>query len=377
MAIKHNFNSSKSDGADATLVKASDWNANHTIDAGTITLAQLVNATATQRLIGRNTGGGGAWEEVTASQMLDWVSNTNGVLLTRSGGTWGAAANIGIDNGDLQLVENASPVAPASGRSKVFGKSNAGRQMPAFIGPTGFAALLQPFLGTKSFQLMAPVAGSSTLQALGVSPSNTGTLTARALSTTNLATGTRRVGLVSAAGAGSVAGTRAAAVALWRGNATNAGGFHIVWRFMISDAALVATANMFVGIQTSGAPTDVAPSTLANSIGVGVDNGDTVLQLYASGAAAQARTSLGANFPANTVSTDLYELSLFAAPNAADVKYELLRVNTGDRATGTISAGANLPASTQLLCPQAWRSNGGTATAVAIDIGGMYLESDT
>jgi hypothetical protein len=52
-------------------------------------------------VIGRNTAGAGDPEEVTASQLFDWVSNTNGVLLTRTGGTWGAAANVTIDNGDL------------------------------------------------------------------------------------------------------------------------------------------------------------------------------------------------------------------------------------------------------------------------------------
>ena len=90
MAVKHAFTSAKADGADATLVRPSDWNANHTIDNDTITYAMIQNITATQRLLGRNTAGAGDTEEVTASQLLDWVSTTRGVLLYRGAATWAA-----------------------------------------------------------------------------------------------------------------------------------------------------------------------------------------------------------------------------------------------------------------------------------------------
>ena len=94
MGITHAFASAKADGGDATLVKPSDWNAAHVIGAATITLAMLANISATQRLIGRNSAGAGVPEEVTASQLFDWVSNTNGVLLTRTAGVWAALANV-------------------------------------------------------------------------------------------------------------------------------------------------------------------------------------------------------------------------------------------------------------------------------------------
>jgi hypothetical protein len=54
-----------------------------------VTFPKLVAATATQRLIGRNTAAAGNFEEVTLSQLLDWVgSAANGDLLYRSGGVW-------------------------------------------------------------------------------------------------------------------------------------------------------------------------------------------------------------------------------------------------------------------------------------------------
>jgi hypothetical protein len=41
VAIKHPFVSGIADSADPTEVRPSDWNANHTIDAGTIGTAEL------------------------------------------------------------------------------------------------------------------------------------------------------------------------------------------------------------------------------------------------------------------------------------------------------------------------------------------------
>lgn len=377
MAVKHAFNNPKADGADATIARPSDWNAAHTIDPATITLAMNVNVSATQRVIGRNTAGAGVQEEVTASQLLDWASNTNGVLLTRTAGTWGALANVTTDNGDLQFAENASPVAPAAGKSKVFGSSHGGRQMPAFMGAVGAKSFAQPLVGNRHIAQVITAPATASFSQLGLSLTNVG-ITARGITSTNLFTGTRRAAIVSAAGAGSVASSRHGAALLWRGNAAGAGGFHFICRFGISDAVIVATANMFVGVQANtAAPTDVDPASLANLLGVGCTSGDTVLQLYAADATPRARTSLGANFPVNTINTDLYELALFCPPNGSDVRYQVTRLNTGDVATGTISAAANLPLGATTLTYNVYRSNGGTAAAVGLDIGTMYLESDS
>lgn len=43
---------------------------------------------ATQRVIAKNSGGSGAAEEVTISQILDWIGNTRGSLLVRRASTW-------------------------------------------------------------------------------------------------------------------------------------------------------------------------------------------------------------------------------------------------------------------------------------------------
>ncbi len=79
VAITHNFVSAKGDGTDATLLQPSYWNANH-----------VITFAATQKVAGRNTAGGGAAEEVSTSQLLDWLGTTRGSVLYRGASTWGA-----------------------------------------------------------------------------------------------------------------------------------------------------------------------------------------------------------------------------------------------------------------------------------------------
>ncbi len=58
--------------------------------------ASAITFTNTQRVLGRNTAGGGSGEEVTASQLLDWVGGTNGQILVRTGGTWAGTKNLTV-----------------------------------------------------------------------------------------------------------------------------------------------------------------------------------------------------------------------------------------------------------------------------------------
>jgi hypothetical protein len=59
-----------------------------TIDNAAIPYAKLQNISATQRVLGRNTAGAGVTEEVTATQLLDWLGSTQGQILYRNGTVW-------------------------------------------------------------------------------------------------------------------------------------------------------------------------------------------------------------------------------------------------------------------------------------------------
>lgn len=70
VSLKHNFQSAKSDGADATLVQPSNWNAEHDLTL------------ATGKLLGRSTAGTGSAEEITVGSGL----SLSGGTLTSTGG---------------------------------------------------------------------------------------------------------------------------------------------------------------------------------------------------------------------------------------------------------------------------------------------------
>src|SRR3990172_2836512 len=87
----------------------------------------------------------------------------------------------------------------------------------------------------KQTCLYRPRGGGSTgVDILGISDTQTGTGTARATANTNLFTTTRRIGLVSAAGAGSTGGTRHNNAEYFRSSVAVSGGFRYVARFGVS-----------------------------------------------------------------------------------------------------------------------------------------------
>ena len=207
--------------------------------------------------------------------------------------------------------------------------------------------------------------------------STVGTATARNVVTTNFFTRTKRIGYVSVATAAGFAGARLASAQMTLGAAVTQSGFRTIVRFGASDGAAVAGARQFVGVSSSVVlPTNVEPSTLLNSIGVGHGTADTNLFLYFGGSTAQAPINLGANFPANTLSVDMYELELSSPVATATIDWRVTRLNTGQTTAGTIAAGTagvTLPANTTLLSPmQAWRCNNATALAVGLDFSSLY-----
>ena len=64
----------------------SNWTAS--VPNNGITYAKLQDVTATQRALGRNTAGSGDPEEITASQILDWIGSTRGSILYRGASGW-------------------------------------------------------------------------------------------------------------------------------------------------------------------------------------------------------------------------------------------------------------------------------------------------
>lgn len=353
---------------------------------GTVDLIPLTTLQARERMIITDDGIPKVFDSQGKLKMsgLASAAGADGDIQYHDGaGNLAGAANAEIHNGDLALVANASPTAPPAGHVKVFGRSIASRMMTAFMGPSGLDSALQPSLARNKVGWWCPPGNSTTVPGVLGLPAltATGTATTRNVATTNMATRMRRLGYVSAAGAGSLAGARAAIAQYTIGNGGSPalGGFFVTYRFVPSDAATVAGRRMFVGLlSATGAPTNVEPSTLTNCVGVAQLSSSSNLHIVYGGSAAQTPIDLGASFPAGTLSVDVYDLTIFASPTG-DLYYSVTRLNTGDVAEGQLAgvAGVAIPASTTLLCLSAWVCNNATALAAAIDLCSVYVETDT
>lgn len=282
-----------------------------------------------------------------------------------------------IIDSEIDIPVVSSPTPPVSGFVALYGQDMAGRIMLTQMGPSGLDTTLQPNLGGNKVALWTPPGGSTTVPAIFGMAALTalGTATARSITVTNMLTRMTRLGYVSAATAGALCGAREAVAKYTTGAGAGLGGFFARYRFAVSDAATVSGARMFVGLDASTAAlTNVEPTTKVNCVGLCQISTSNNLQLYCAGSSVTTPIDLGVNFPANTLSADVYELILFSASANGNIGYKVTRLNTGHVATGTIIAG--LPASSTLLCHQLWRTNNATALAVGLDICGIYIETD-
>jgi hypothetical protein len=267
---------------------------------------------------------------------------------------------------------NAGALVNFTGNLRVWSNQN------AFLGSDGFA--------TSQAGAWMPAGGSATAPAVFGFPAFTAIIagTARTPAVTNRLTRAKRIGYVTAATAGLLAGlsmTTSGAQSQTIGAGT-AGGFMVRLRWGCSDPAAVAGARMFVGMRNStAAPVgNVEPNTATNAFGVAQLSTSTNLFLMWGGSAAQTSVDLGANFPASGLSTDLYELLLFSPASPANVVlYNIQRVGTTFASSGLFpnaTPGTTLPLNTTYLAPALWRANNATALAVGIDVAGAsgYLD---
>lgn len=292
-----------------------------------------------------------------------------------------SADRIVFDREHDMAIQSSDPAVAPSGYVNIFGKKWAEFAVPTFRGMSGVSQALQGALWNPRIRAAVANFNNANMSLLGaVTLGVTGTATAVNLATTNLFTRTQRIKYLSGAVAASIAGIRNAVNSITTGNGAGLGGFFFSCRFGCSDAATVSGARQFVGVGSPAAPSNVEPSTLTNHIGVGHGAADTNLKLYSGGSSAQTPIDLGVNFPANTLSVDMYELTLFSPSDATGIiNYKVERINTGDVASGTLSSvsAVVLPQSSNTLSAlQAWRCNNATALAVALDFSHVYTQTD-
>ena len=345
--------------------------------SGTVTSVSGTGTVSGLTLTGTVTSSG----NLTLGGTLDLSSPPAIGGTTPAAGTHTTLNLTGTTNQVSSVAVSSDPAAPSAGNLKTFARTIAGGYTaPAFLNATNAVVQLQPAFANKRISTFTPQTGPVISLVGFASGLNQGTATTASPSSTSFFTRAPRVTYVSAGTAGSFAswyqGT--GIVTLGVSGTPNFGGFYYVTRFGIADT--VASPRTFIGLSSVGTtPTNVEPSTLTNSIGVGQGASNTNLFVYYGGSAAQTPIDLGANFPTGTSNTDWYELTLFAPPSSTNtVYYQVLRLNTGNVASGTLTgtAGTVLPSNTTFLMPRNWRTNNATAAAVTLALGSMYLETD-
>lgn len=321
---------------------------------------------------------------VVSGSGLVWTlaaGGNNTEVLYNQAGAIGGAAKLLIDADEFpivlpkQLTSGASPgTAPASGtRFQDF--RIAGRDSMGQVPSVGRWHEFQHALGTFKGMWWVPLGNSTSLTVIGGSLIATGTATARTVAVTTFLTMMRRIGVASAAGAGSSAGYRSGSLQ-YALSASGAGGFALIWRFGLpTGTATVAGMRWFVGFTASAAAIgNVDPSSLTNIIGFGIDSTiDTNIQVMHNDAAGAAtKVDLGASFPATTANA-VYEVRLVNQIGSSNVGYSVERLDTAAFIEGAIST--NLPATTVLMAPQALINNGATAVAIDIDLADLFLDT--
>lgn len=277
-----------------------------------------------------------------------------------------------------EYVGGTKPTAPSAG-TELFTRLLSGRRMPAVIGPAGVDTSLQPMLARNKVAWFTPAGGTTTLSAVGIAITATGTATAKTMAATSLYTSINGIEyLVTTAATTAVAGFRASAISYWRGNAANRGGFHMITRWGPATGVATATYRAFCGMQSStSAPTDVEPSSLINMMGMGWDAADAQVQwMVNDGTGTATKTALGASFVVPTADRPtVYEISIWCPPNGSAINYEVTDLTTGAVASG--SSTTDIPSNTTFLAPRGYCSVGGTSAVVGFGLFSGYVETDT
>lgn len=237
---------------------------------------------------------------------------------------------------------------------------------------------VQPSFTNKRFGLWAALAGSTTPATINFGNTATGTAVLQTKLTTNDIVRSncilyRNTTITTNA----AAGTRGGSAFLWRGNSLTSGGFYYLAR--IATKAAPSTAKFFVGLGTTNAiASTLSTSSLTagntNFICVGADYNDTNWSFITNGATAGFWSKLDLGIPKINTS-NVTEISLYAAPGSAGITYCCAYLNTPTFTLGYIAPTAsNLPANTTFLAPQCWANTGTTSTTLSFGVCLQYYE---
>lgn len=358
------------------MPSASDVGAYPVASASSVSVLCNPSASVGSLTLVRAAGDNGVFRRVAGA--LDFGNVVDGMIPARE---------IGLTKlskaGEFTLTAEATPTTPSSGDALLYASTALGRNSLATLGADGVERQLMHHLAFSRVSFWSAAGGTTNLATSGVgtpplNANDASVAKSRTVATTTNMTRAKRLGFEGVAAVARSAGFRHALNYVSASDGAGVGGFLFTVTFGASDAAAVATARMWVGLQNGQSVGNFDPATITQLIMLGHGNGDANMKLYYGGSSAQTPIDLGANFPAQTRNTDWYELAIHAPLNVANTFYwRVRRLGTAYVASGTLTgAAAVVPQSTTLLGFNANRNSNATALAVAIDVGQIFMQTD-
>ena len=295
-------------------------------------------------------------------------------------GAFAGTSTAVVDTGDFRFtgyfdIEALAdvPASPATNRTRIFARNRAGQLFPNFMGPSGVDYDLQPALFGSRVSAVTPGSGTSVL-AFGQNVTTAATLSHPTLATTNIRTRLIRTNFATSATAGNASGFRDATASFFRGSAAGQGGFFFWARFAI--ATSLAGGQFIVGFANNTGALAGEPSALDSVLGVGYDSTDTNLVfMRRTGTGTVQKVDLGI---AKTNTTDVFDLTMWSAPNGSSIGVRIRRYTAENAATTLLDTSytTDIPANTVFLTRHFQVRNGTTAAATSVDLMRMYTQSD-
>lgn len=293
---------------------------------------------------------------------------SSGQVQWNNAGAFAGSAGLTMDASNVTLAAYANltavsaPAAPSSGTTRAYGVAWAGTP---FIGETkpGLPPMLSaPFTHGLRMLEIRPQSGT-TISAIGVGTSNSGTVSHPQPASTNYYTQTSRIQVASAATANTTAGWRGAVPVLWRGNASGFGGFHFSIRAGVE--SFVSDGRLGFGLSSSTAALGAGDPSANLADWVGVEKGTADTNWFFSrrtGSGTASRVDLGTAVAAS----QLLEMHIACDANGSELRVlvDIFNNTTGARTTLlNTTYSTDIPANTTFLAPRYEGRTGAAATA--------------